>query len=50
MNMLKVHREALAGEQWLYHEFLGRYSRTAKRIYGFVEGKEDPSYYSGAIN
>ena len=32
-----------------YHEFLARYSRRSKVVYGFVEGKEDPCFYRGLI-
>lgn len=49
MSMLGVHAEALGGELTVYHEFLNRYKKTAMCVYGFVEGKDDPSFYRGAI-
>lgn len=49
MTMLEIHKQALSGEQTLYHEFLSRYKGAAKCVYGFVEGMEDPSFYRGAI-
>jgi transcriptional regulator len=50
MSMLKVHKKALTDNQSLLHEFLLRYNKAAKRVYGFVEGQEDPSFYRGAID
>ncbi len=49
MTMLEKHAAALSGPNPLYHEFLGRYRRNAKCVHGFVEGKEDPSFYRGPI-
>ena len=49
MNMLSLHQEALDSGSAGYHQFLARYSRTAKVVYGFVEGKDDPCYYRGFI-
>lgn len=49
MNMLDIHLEALENKVGCYHEFLSRYSKTNTIVYGFVEGKEDPSFYKGFI-
>ncbi len=49
MSMLRLHQEALERGSAGYHQFLARYSRTAKVVYGFVEGKDDPCYYRGFI-
>ena len=49
MSILGVHAEALGSELTVYHEFLTRYKKTAMCVYGFVEGKDDPSFYRGAI-
>ncbi len=49
-KMLKTLAEACdRTEQTCYHEFLLRYSATAKIVYGFVEGKTDPCFYRGFI-
>lgn len=45
MTMLEVHAAALSQIDEAYHEFLLRYDASKKSVYGFVEGKEDPSYY-----
>ncbi len=47
MNMLTVHRQAASGPQSLYHEFLIRFRKGQACIWGFVEGKTDPSFYVG---
>ena len=47
MNMLTVHKQAASGPQTLYHEFLIKYRRGKACIWGFVEGKTDPSFYVG---
>jgi hypothetical protein len=49
MSMLSIHKDAIESHRSLFHEFLSQYNKTEKRIYGFVEGKEDPSFYRGAI-
>jgi hypothetical protein len=48
--MLNVHDEALSSKVASYHEFLTRFSKTKKVVYGFVEGKEDPCFYRGFID
>ena len=50
MSMVHVHDDALASKVESYHEFLTRYSKTAKVVYGFVEGKDDLSYYQGFVD
>jgi hypothetical protein len=49
MSLKEIHDQALSNKISCYHEFLSRYSRTKKIVYGFVEGKEDPSFYRGFI-
>ncbi len=49
MGMLQIHAEALSTKISCYHEFLSRYSKITKVIYGFVEGKDDPCFYQGFI-
>ena len=49
MSMLSLHQEARDRASAGYHQFLARYSKTAKVVYGFVEGKTDPCYYRGFI-
>ena len=47
--MLQIHALALSAQIASYHEFLSRYANTAKVVYGFVEGKDDPCFYRGFI-
>jgi hypothetical protein len=47
--MLSVHEAAISSRIASYHEFLSRYSKRSKVVYGFVEGKEDPCFYRGFI-
>ena len=49
MSMLDIHSAALGSKLATYHEFLARYSRRSKVVYGFVEGKDDPCFYRGFI-
>lgn len=49
MTMIEIHAVAISSKSASYHEFLSRYSKTAKVVYGFVEGKEDPCFYRGFI-
>ena len=49
MSMVSIHAAALESGIPGYHEFLGRFSKTKKIVYGFVEGKEDFGYYRGFI-
>jgi|SRR5271170_6663971 len=48
--MIDIHSAALDSMVSSYHEFLARYSKSAKSVYGFGEGKEDPCFYSGFID
>src|SRR5271156_5034908 len=50
MSMIDLHSAALDSKVASYHEFLVRYSKHNKVVYGFVEGKEDPSFYRGYID
>ncbi|NYJ12504.1 hypothetical protein GGI64_003570 [Rhizobium leguminosarum] len=49
MTMLEVHASALAQIDEAYHEFLIRYDATKKSVFGFVEGKDDPSFYRSIV-
>ena len=49
MTMIEIHAAAVSSKSASYHEFLSRYSKTAKVVYGFVEGKEDSCFYRGFI-
>jgi hypothetical protein len=49
MSMIAIHSAALHSKIASYHEFLARYSKHRRVVYGFVEGKEDPSFYRGFI-
>lgn len=49
MTMIEIHAAAVGSMSASYHEFLSRYSKTTKVVYGFVEGKEDPCFYRGFI-
>lgn len=49
MSMLDEHRLALETVNEAYHEFLLRYRAGNLSVYGFVEGKEDPSFYRSVI-
>lgn len=49
MDMIKIHQQAIEGMTSVLHEFLGRFNKNRKLVYGFVEGKEDPSFYQGFI-
>ena len=48
MSMIDKHSIALNSVTSLYHEFLLRYKKL-KKVFGFVEGKEDLSFYRGFI-
>ncbi|MCG7928860.1 MAG: DUF4435 domain-containing protein [Candidatus Thiodiazotropha lotti] len=50
MSMLNVHAAALSSKIASYHEFLSRFSKKTKVVYGFVEGKEDPCFYRGFVD
>lgn len=49
MGMLQIHKEAI-DSILPTHEFLSSYQKNKKVVYGFVEGKEDISFYKGFIN
>lgn len=49
MDMLEIHAAALESSITSYHEFLLYYKKNEKIVYGFVEGKDDPSFYCGLI-
>jgi hypothetical protein len=47
--MMNVHADALNEGGALYHEFLLRFRKDHKAVYGIVEGKDDPLFYRGLI-
>lgn len=49
MSMVDIHAEALEEINEAYHEFLLRYDALKLSVYGFVEGKDDPSFYRSVI-
>ncbi len=49
MDMLETHASALESSNVAYHEFLLCYRTREQIVYGFVEGKGDPSFYRGLI-
>ena len=49
MGMLDIHEAALKRSVVAYHRFLLHYRSSARAVYGFVEGKDDPSFYRGKI-
>ena len=48
-NMLITHEEALREDSPAYHEFLISYNKNSKCVYGFIEGKDDLSYYRSFV-
>lgn len=48
-DMLEVLSEALDDVDEGYHNFLLVYEKNAQCVYGFVEGKDDPSFYGCLI-
>lgn len=46
--MIDIHAAALSSKLASYHEFLSRYVKTAKVVYGFVEGKEIRVFTEGS--
>lgn len=47
--MLEIHKDARNSSVVPYHKFLNRYKAASCEVYGFVEGKDDPSFYKGII-
>ncbi len=45
MSMLEIHQDALTSNNVPYNDFLLFYRMGRKMVYGFVEGKTDPSFY-----
>jgi hypothetical protein len=48
-SMLEVHSKALEQLDQERHNFLLKYKKDAQCVYGFVEGKDDPSFYRWLI-
>ena len=49
MGMREIHDAALGSSNVAYHLFLLNYKVSEQIVYGFVEGKDDPSFYRGFI-
>ncbi|MEG0093957.1 MAG: DUF4435 domain-containing protein [Bacilli bacterium] len=49
MSMVEIHKSALEELIVPYHHFLLQHKRSLKQLFGFVEGKDDPSYYQTLI-
>lgn len=49
MSMISIHAAAIDGRAAAYHEFLTRYAKRERVVYGFVEGKDDPCFYRGFL-
>lgn len=49
MSMLEIHRSALSEIIVPYHHFLSQQKKYRKKLFGFVEGKDDPAYYQTHI-
>lgn len=45
MSMLEIHSRALEQVDTAFHYFLLYYKKNDQCVYGFVEGKDDPSFY-----
>lgn len=43
--MIEIHQDALASSNVPYNDFLLFYQMGKKMVYGFIEGKTDPSFY-----
>lgn len=50
MDILATLAEAKASPNVPYHEFISQYSSYKKIIFGFIEGKDDPSFYKNFID
>lgn len=48
-TMVQIHADALGCDNVIYHEFLLSYKINEQIVYGFVEGKDDPTFYRGFI-
>jgi hypothetical protein len=44
-SYLDIHQQALSEVDEAYHNFLLLYSPSSKCVYGFCEGKDDPTFY-----
>jgi len=49
MDMLEILAEARESSNVVYNDFLLFYKAGQQTVYGFVEGKDDPSFYQGFI-
>ncbi|WP_075633327.1 DUF4435 domain-containing protein [Rhizobium rhizosphaerae] len=49
MSMLDIHDASLRTVNEAQHLFLLKYNKYSKKVYGFTEGKEDPSFYRSII-
>ena len=49
MSMLDIHSTALENINEAHHHFLLKFNKCRKSVFGFVEGRDDPSFYRGVI-
>jgi hypothetical protein len=49
MTMLETHERAVETANAVYHEFLLYYKAREPIVYGFIEGKDDLSFYKGLV-
>lgn len=50
MGMLHVHQEAMDNAEIALHNFLLSYEGGESIVYGLVEGKDDPHFYTNIVN
>ncbi len=50
MGMLQVHQDAMDNAEIALHEFLLLYKGNQPIVYGLVEGKDDPHFYTNIVN
>lgn len=48
-SMIEVHKQSLKSHIPIYHDFLQKFRKNKKEVYGFVEGKDDPNFYKNMI-
>lgn len=50
MSIMDIHSKAVERYDVVFHKFMASYKSDGKVVYGFVEGKDDPSFYRIKIN
>lgn len=48
-SMIEVHKQSLKSHIPIYHNFLQKFRKNEKEVYGFVEGNDDPNFYKNMI-